>query len=192
MSRVPELKFEIPYLLVKRFSPQLSEKEFRNFVRLVKKFEKILAEKQEKILKTIAELLGLKWKEKDIVIYPLPEKAKFPSIAFPLILKIREDMNFNLYILTHELCHRFVESSKELSEFSVKKSRLKGEAFVEFLTLEVLKRILGENKTKRLYEKEKQIVTTRNMQKTSKLVEKFRRKYDLDKKPCIDWLKKRG
>ena len=189
-NELPNLRIEIPYLLIKKVKgSSLSKEELLEFEKDLKKFESLVEKYKRRILLTISNLVGLEWEEKDIIIYPFPRSVKIPSISFPLIIALKKDPYFSLYCLIHELCHRFIELNKNLYEISFKKDKLKGESFAEFLTIEVLSRIFGEAKAKELYEEEKKIVTTRNMEESSKLVREFRRKYDLNKKTLFEYLR---
>lgn len=189
-NELPNLKIEVPYLLIRRVKGSLlSKEELQEFVEDLKKFESLVEKYKQRILITISNLIGLEWEEKDIIIYPFPRSVKIPSMAFPLIISLKKDPYFSLYCLVHELCHRFVELNKNLYEISFKKDKLKGEAFAEFLAIEVSNRIFGKVKAKELHEKEKKIVTTRNMEESSKLVEEFRKKYDLNKRTLFEYLR---
>jgi len=190
LNELPNLKIEVPYLLIRRVKGSLlSKEELQEFVEDLKKFESLVEKYKQRILITISNLIGLEWEEKDIIIYPFPRSVKIPSMAFPLIISLKKDPYFSLYCLVHELCHRFVELNKNLYEISFKKDKLKGEAFAEFLAIEVSNRIFGKVKAKELHEKEKKIVTTRNMEESSKLVEEFRKKYDLNKRTLFEYLR---
>jgi len=120
----------------------------------------------EKILEEISATFGSKWKEKDIFVYPLPEETPMPSIAFPLLLKLRKNQKLNLYFLTHELIHRFIETNPELLKKvrkTIKESKgLRMEAFVVFATQKVFSKLFGRKTARRMREMEKRIVKSRD------------------------------
>lgn len=195
MSQInlPLLKvYTSPILIKKLLGRDLSEEELQKFKEYSQSFKLLLDKEKEKILKNISELVGVNWEEKDITVYIIPESTKIPSMANPLLLKIREDSYFNLYILIHELFHRFLEFNNKLQRFSekvsVKKAGIKAEALVEFLTIELSNKIFGKEKAEALYSKEKEIVTSRDTDKSNELVKEFRKRYDLEEKPLIVWL----
>ena len=178
-----KLKFYIPYLLIKKLAKPMKIKiDWEIFEENIKKFQNFFEQHRENILIGISKRIGLEWREKDITIYPLPDQIKeIPSMAHPLLLKIREDFSFDIYLLVHELFHRFIEETKELERISVRKiNTIKAEAIVEFLTVDLISELFGEEKAEDLHKKEKEIVTTRDMKESYKLAEEFKKKFDIN------------
>ena len=158
-------------VLLKVLQPLLG-KIPEDFERNVDSFEKYLQKYGQEIVRAI-EMLGM-WEEKDVTIYPIPATWKIPSFSSPLVLKIRENQAFNLYVLIHELIHRFLEKSK-LSE-KLKKHEM--EAFAVFATQLIYSKIFGDEKAKEMRQIEKQIVMTRDEKLIDKIIES-RRSYFL-------------
>jgi hypothetical protein len=183
---LPELKIVFPYILIKKLANLMKIAELTsgeiNWYRFhdnFSKFRELYEKHKEKILEEIANILGFDWVERDIIIYPIPEDVAIPSISHPLLLKIREDPYFNLYMLIHEFLHRHIESRKELEKISMKKADLvKAHAIIEFLTVEIISKLFGEEKAQELHKKEKEIVKTRDMEKSYKLANEFRKKFN--------------
>ena len=184
MSRLPEIRIRLPYSLIIMVGKLAgTEIDFEKFENNFKSFSKFFEKYRDKILTKISEKGGFDWKEKDIFVYVIPEQIKkFPSMSHPLLLKLREDYYFNLYLLTHELCHRYIGENEQLVDISFRKwkkiNKLIPEAIVEFLTVDIIAELFGEEKTEELHRKEKEIVKTRDMEKSYKLANKFREKFN--------------
>ena len=184
MSKLPEIKLRLPYSLIIKVAKLMEiEIDFKKFEKNLNDFYEFFHKYRNKILIKISEKCGFDWEEKDIMIYTIPEQIKkFPSICYPLLLKLGEDHYFNLYLLTHELCHRFIEENEKLKELSFRKwkktNKLIPEVIVEFLTVNIIAEILGEEKAQELHNKEKRTVKTRDMEKSYKLANEFREKFN--------------
>jgi len=87
MNSIPLLSIKVSYSLIKRLCPTCNLLSFES---ILSKFSKAVEKYDEKILEEISATFGSKWKEKDIFVYPLPEETPMPSIAFPLLLKLRK------------------------------------------------------------------------------------------------------
>lgn len=173
---------------------KISNGKLKKHMRNQKKFEKLLKEKQKDLLKLFEQTFGVEWDEKDIIIYTVPSYMKFPSIPYPLLLKVREDPLINMYFLIHELVHRFFEFNSKLKRYkilySIEKIGLeRSEALTDMITREIAKRLLGKRKANQLRKMEQKIISSRDVDKCEPLVMYFQKKYDLSKKTLIDYFK---
>lgn len=186
MPDLPEIRIRPPWLLIRKFGKLMNiEINFEKFEKDFNEFNEFLGNYKDKILTKISEKCGLDWKEKDICIYSIPGQIKkFPSMCYPLLLKLSEDHYFNLYLLTHELCHRYIEENDELIDISFRKWKYKNklipEAIVEFLTVDIIAELFGEEKAEELHKKEASIVVTRDMKKSYKMANEFRKKFNVE------------
>lgn len=174
-------------------SPQQNE----DFRKKMDEFRLVIEEHGDRILTSISSLIGCSWDEKDINIYTVPDTAPFPCIPCPLILKIRDGQYVNIHFLTHELVHRFLRFTEAVQPFSNRFSlfevgQLQHEAITDFVTRAVDKRVFGEEKAKFMHEEEMKIVKSRNLEECEVLVQKLKEKYDLEKKPLLEYWKKEG
>lgn len=188
---IPELRYITnPFLLkyLEDKNKDLRKEDLEKFKEKAEYYKKY-------ILETISKLIGCGWVEKDINIYLTSPKRRGPSKAFPLILKLRKNPYLNLYFLTHELVHRFFclcDPRSFANEFHPKKDREEKEAMTDFLTRKVIRKLFGRRTAEKLKEKEQKIVTSRYLEKCEKIIEKYERKYDLDKKTLLDYWKQRN
>ena len=79
-------------------------KNFNKFKKRTTSFHKAFIKKQKIILKLIEKYSGYDWKGKSIPIYLINITQK-PSIADPLTLKFRDNLDSMFILLIHELTH---------------------------------------------------------------------------------------
>ena len=166
VKEIPELQCRVNFFLIKKLSPRFNLKRFQENL---KSFERELEKQGNKILREIGKILKEEWKEKDITIYPIPPEAKIPSMSSPLLLKIRSNQSFNLYVLTHELIHRFVEKSNLKID---KKPGIELEAFVVFVTQKVFSKIFGAKLARKMRRIEKRIVMSRDEKMCEEIIKR--------------------
>jgi len=175
----PSIKIRVPYFLIKCLYPNYNS---TNFETSLSQFQKTMERYSEKILKEISAVFNSEWKEKDIFIYPLPEETPMPSIAFPLLLKLRKNQKLNLYILTHELVHRFIETNpevfKKLQKVIKEKRGLKMEAFVVFVTQKVFSKLFGRKTARQMREIERRIIKSRDEKVVDAIIKTEKEKFE--------------
>jgi len=173
----------------------LKDDRIKDFIGNKKEFGKLLEKNKEKILETLSETIGEKWEEKDITIYTVPFYCKFPSVPYPLILKIKKDQDFNLQIITHELVHRFLTFNSKLKKYEELHNirylgPVKSEALTDAITRHVTTKVFGKKKSKEMTEIEQKIITSRNIEECEEHVVKYQEKYDLNKNSLLHYFKK--
>jgi hypothetical protein len=89
-------------------------KEFQKFKKHSKPFQKAFKKHQKIILQLIQKYSGYSWKGQQIPIY-LVNMTQKPSIADPLTLKFREDIDMMLILLIHELTHLNLPEKMQLN-----------------------------------------------------------------------------
>jgi len=94
----------------KAFKVELGEEEFNlvweNIVQIGRKFHELYKPHIPGILDSIPHYTGFKWTEfapAEVPIYLVDTNG--PSISNPLTLKVREDIEYMLTVLAHELIH---------------------------------------------------------------------------------------
>lgn len=78
-----------------------------------KKFERFFRKYEKKIVSLIERYCGGKFGESELVAWIFLDNPsrKLISISDPLLLKYRKNYHFMLYVLIHELVHRFFTSN---------------------------------------------------------------------------------
>jgi len=89
-----------------------SGKEINNYI---KKVEKLWRKDEEKILKELSVISGLRWKEKSIVCYVVGKCIPFSD---PLTIKVYKEypLDYFIDVLTHELIHQLFTQSESIQK----------------------------------------------------------------------------
>ncbi len=143
---LPRILFEYSYPLNKMITSKISKKKFfrekENFLQFENEFRK----HNKTILTEIRKLTGMNWKESRIVVYPLISKSKPIAIAYPLIVKIVGSLEYQMFLLVHELTHHNIDFAKK--GVRLKNKIMEGhtglEIFISLVSLRIIKKIYGE------------------------------------------------
>lgn len=182
-------KYAFIYWVLKKFPIQIDgEKTKINN----ESFKRVFDQHWRMIVAKIEELGGAEWVEKDINIYLVPYNFIVPVVAYPLILKVKEDQDRNLYVLIHELVHRYLDLS--LEEFKNLFSgqivgRERAEAITELVARIVSEQILGKERTSVIVKFLSQKVNSVDMAKVEPLTQEYQKRWDLNEKPLVEWFK---
>ena len=152
----PPIRFiySFPYdkLLTEREGRIPNKKQVKEVKNYIRKFQREWNRNSDSIFKTLKELTKNEWNEKEIRCYVV-KHCKYSGISQPLTIRMEEDFDSAFDTLIHELAHIIVSSDmkkyrnveKKLKEqFSREKQIIILHIYINFLELQVLKKIFTE------------------------------------------------
>jgi len=88
------------------------------------KLEKAWNKKEKDIMTGLKKVTGLSFARNYIDVYLVNKKAVKSSISDPLILRVGDDVERNLYILVHELIHNLMWDNEQNYNWSLRIQKL--------------------------------------------------------------------
>ena len=183
----PKIVFSVSRIFHDTFIPEerLDNKKHKRLKEDARRFEIFFRQYEKQIYEKFRKYLDGKPNEDEIKVW-ITVEGKFPSISSPLILKSRSNHHLMLYILVHELVHRYFEFGrpyKDLHDNIWLQPGAKSEALMHIITRRVFSDISAAAVDNVFREVDRKIID----KKAGKVMEKI--SLDLDKMTVLEYIK---
>jgi hypothetical protein len=173
------------------FDGKEQKKKIKKIIKDTKRFEKFFRKYEKRIIKMICRYCGGKFGDKEIIVwvFTTTNKKIIPSISDPLLLKYRKNYYFMVYVLIHELVHRFFSSDKKYKKSKnkwLKPEAKRQEALAHLVAKKIFFEIFGKKISEEKFERFDNIVTKNN---TKVISNKIGKRWNLNKKPLKFFLR---
>jgi len=164
----------------------LDNKTYEKLKENAKRFERFFRQYEEGIYERFDKYLGGSPGEDEIKVW-ITIKGKFPSISSPLILKYRNDYKVMLYILIHELVHRYLEFGeyyKNMDDNVWLQPGTKSEALIHLITCKVFREFFDVKIVNTVFQEVNNKIIDKKVQE-----EMDRINLDLDRRTVREYIK---
>jgi len=162
----PKIKFvySFPYdrLLSEYENKAFGEEQADEIEKYIKKIQSQWNKINDSVCQALEEIIKNKWQNKEIKCYVV-KYCKYTGISSPLTIKLDVDLDFVLATLIHELAHilvchnikKYKKIERELKlKFPKEKQRIILHIYINFIELQVLKKLFNKNFVNKILKKE--------------------------------------